>query len=204
MRARRIRVARGSAAAAMATFFAAFSHAVSGAETPSFFALVAATVLAAALCIALADRALSAWRLAGSVVLSQLGYHLLFAMVPTSTGTVVAGTGHHADMVMLTTDAGSHLHASASPTMWLGHTIAAVATIAALLYGERLFFALFDTLRLSVRVLCAVIRVAPLEIPALRRASWLPVLLAPQRVLLSVMRHRGPPSLAGRTALFFA
>ena len=204
MRARRIRVARGSAAAAAATFFAAFSHVVSGAEVPGLFALVAASVLAVFLCIALAGRTLSTWRLTASVVLSQLGYHLLFALVPASTGTITTGTGHHADMVMMTTDATAHVHASASPAMWLGHALAAAVTIAALLHGERLFFALFDTLRLGVRVLLVGIRVAPVPRPAMPDADWLPILGAPQRVLLSAMRHRGPPTSARGTALSFA
>ncbi|GGE91953.1 hypothetical protein [Mycetocola zhadangensis] len=204
MRARRIRVARGIAAAAVATFFAAFSHVVSGAEVPGLFALVAASVLSIFLCIALAGRTLSTWRLTASVLLSQLGYHLLFALVPASTGSVVTAPGHHADMVMMTTDATTHVHASTSPAMWLGHALAAMITVAALVYGERLLFSLFDTLRLGVRVLLVGIRLAPVRRPAMPNADWLPVLGANQRVLLSAMRHRGPPVAARRTALSFA
>jgi hypothetical protein len=204
MRARRIRVLRGLVAAATATFFAAFSHSISGAEGPSFFALVAASVLAAVICVTLAGRSLSPVRLAASVLASQLGYHLLFALAPAAHGTVISGTGHHSTMVTMTTDASAHVHASASPVMWLGHTIAAVVTIAVLLHGERLVAALFDTLLLSVRVLLQVLRVVPLERPATPGTDWLPVLAARQRVLLSAMRHRGPPSVVRRTALSIA
>jgi hypothetical protein len=204
MRARRIRVLRGLVAAATATFFAAFSHAVSGADAPGLFAVVAASVLAAVICIVLAGRTLSPVRLAASVVASQLGYHLLFALVPAAQGTVTATPGHHAGMVMMTTDVSSHVHASASPIMWLGHAIAAGVTIAALLHGERLLFALFDTLLLSVRVLFQLLRLAPLERPAPVGTDWLPILIARQRVLLSAMRHRGPPAMVRRTALLVA
>ncbi|MFU8946803.1 hypothetical protein ACLRGF_08695 [Mycetocola zhadangensis] len=204
VRARRIRVLRGLIAATTATFFAAFSHALSGTEVPGLFALVAASVLAMTVCILLASRSLSPVRLALSVVLSQLGYHLLFAFVPAASGTVIPGTGHHANMVMMVTDAPAHVHASATPVMWLGHAIAAVVTIAVLLHGERAFLALFDTLRLSVRVFLTAIRVVPVNRPALPAATWLPVLRSPQRVLLSAMRHRGPPTSVRRAALSFA
>lgn len=201
MRARRIRVLRGLVAAATATFLAALSHAVSGAEVPGLFALVAASVLAAGICIPLAGRSLSTWRLSASVVLSQLGFHTLFALAPASSGTVTSGGGHHADMMVLTADATAHVHASATPVMWLGHALAAAVTIAALSSGERVLLTLFDTLRLTVRVIWSTLRVAPLGRPALASAEWLPVLAAAERVLLSVMRHRGPPFVGGRIAL---
>ena len=204
MRARRIRVLRGLVAALTATFLAAFSHAVSGAEVPGLFALIAASVLAAVVCIALAGRALSTWRLAASVVLSQLGFHTLFALAPASTGTVITGGGHHAGTMVMTADATAHVHATASPVMWLGHALAAVVTIAALSSGERVLLALFDTLRLTVRVLRSALRVAPLGRPVLPGADWLPVLAAAERVLLSAMRHRGPPLGVRRTALALA
>ena len=204
MRARRIRVLRGLVAAAIATFIAAFSHAVSGTEVPGLFALVAASVLAAVICILLAGRALSTWRLAASVVLSQLGFHTLFALAPASSGTVTGGDGHHTDMLVMTADATAHVHVTASPVMWLGHTLAAGVTIAALARGERALLALFDTLRLTVLVLWSTLRVAPLGRPVLPGAGWLPVLSAAERVLLSAMRHRGPPVMVRRTALSLA
>ncbi|MCP2031526.1 hypothetical protein L1277_001617 [Okibacterium sp. HSC-33S16] len=204
MRARRIRVLRGLVAAAMATFFAAFSHAVSGADAPGLFALVAASVLAAVVCIVLASRSLSPVRLAASVVASQLGYHLLFALAPAAHGTVAFAPGHHAQMVMMTTDVPTHVHASASPIMWLGHALAAAVTFAVLLRGEQLLAALVDTLLLSVRVLFRLLRLAPLERPALPGADWLPVLIARQRILLSAMRHRGPPAMMRRAVFSVA
>lgn len=203
MRARRIRVLRGLIAAGTATFVAALSHTFSGDAAPGLFALAAASVLAVFVCIIFAGRSLSPWRLGVSVALSQLGYHLLFALAPAASGTVTTG-GHHSGMVLLTTDAVTHVHASAGPEMWLGHALAAAVTITALLRGERVLFALFDTLRMGVRALL-IVRVAPVVGgEALTAVGWLPVLGARQRVLLSAMRHRGPPAPLRRTTLSFA
>ncbi|WP_162925004.1 hypothetical protein [Mycetocola zhujimingii] len=217
MRARRTRVLRGLLAAALATFVAALSHTISGDAVPGIFALAVASVLAVFVCIALAGRALSPWRLAVSVVLSQLGYHLFFALAPATTGTVTTGAvatgtvttgtvttsaGHHSGMILLSTDAVTHVHATPAPAMWLGHALAAGVTIAALVRGERVLVALVDTLRMGVRALI-IARVVPVVGGEVRTAvDWLPVLVARHRVLLSAMRHRGPPAPVRRTHSF--
>ncbi|PWC07726.1 hypothetical protein [Mycetocola zhujimingii] len=203
MRARRVRVLRGLIAAATATFVAALSHTVSGDAAPGLFALAAASVLAVFVCILFAGRSLSAWRLGVSVALSQLGYHLLFALAPATSGTVTTG-GHHSGMVLLTTDAVTHVHASAGPVMWFGHAIAAGVTIAALLSGERVLVALFDTLWIGIRALLVGRAPSVIGRPLLTAVDSLPVLVARQRLLLSAMRHRGPPAAARRNTLAFA
>ncbi len=203
MRARRIRVLRGLIAAATATLVAALSHTLSGESAPGVFALAAASVLAVFVCILFAGRSLSPLRLGASVVLSQLGYHLLFALAPATSGTVTTG-GHHSGMVLLTTDAATHVHASAGPAMWFGHAVAAVVTIGALLHGERVLLALVDTLRLGIRALLVGRAPSIIGRPSLTGVDWLPVFVASQRLLLSVMRHRGPPLAARRNALAIA
>ena len=197
MQARRTRVIRGVLAAAVSTFAAAFSHGVASAEAPSVAALAAASVLAVFVCIALAGKA-TPLRVAGAVVLSQAGFHALFALAPAATGTVGTAHGSHA-MVTVTTDAVAHAHAAPDAAMWLGHAVAAVVTILALVRGERSVVSILDSLRLTVSALLGAIRALPIRTPARTVPDWLPVSSATTALLPSSVRRRGPP--AGRSPL---
>lgn len=184
MDSRWARVARGSIAAAIATFVAAFSHTVAGGVGPSAFGLFASLVISVAVCTALAGRTLSIVRLAASVAISQVLFHTLFS----SLGTPVI-VDH--DMGAMTVDAAA-LHPHAGPTMWLAHAVAALVTVVALRFGERAFWGMADTARLLLaRLLPLVIPlfVVPRTAPLVER-RFVPRDLA---LLLSSMRHRGPP-----------
>lgn len=194
MQARRTRVTRGVLAAAISTFAAAFSHGVAAGQAPSVVALAAASVLALVVCVALAGRS-TPFRLSAAVILSQGGFHALFAAAPAATGSAGASHGSHIS-ITLTTDAVAHVHAPADAAMWLGHAAAALVTILALARGERAAAALLDSLRLTVRALLGVVAALTVRTPARALPGWLPVFPATTALLPTAVRRRGPP--AGR------
>jgi hypothetical protein len=187
MDSRWARVARGTAAALFATFVAAFSHALAGGVPPSGFGVAASFALSVMVCTLLTGRTLSTPRLAAAVGLSQLLFHGLFSAL----GTPVA-----VEHSMTPMDAPApHVHAGT--TMWLAHAVAALVTVVALRFGERAFWGTIGTARLLIARLRVVV-VPALHIPR-------PVVAVQHRfvprdltLLLSSMRHRGPP--AGLTA----
>jgi len=150
MNGRGMRVARGLAAAGIATFVAGFSHAAAGGGAPGGAGLALALAFSAVVCVLLTRRSLSLPLLAVSVVVSQFAFHLLFEV--GNGGSMAAGSfaslehaGHHggtgggaqalaASAASVPTS--SHLHDSG--WMWVAHAVAAVATIALLHRGERM------------------------------------------------------------------
>jgi hypothetical protein len=199
MQARRTRVTRGVLAAAVSTFAAAFSHGVASGSAPSVVALAVASVIAVAVCIALAGRA-SPLRLAFAVVGSQAAFHALFTAVPATSGTAMQA-GHHG-MVVLATNAAAHVHDEAGVAMWLGHAAAAAVTIAALQHGERVLLAFGATLGLAIRAIITAIGMVPIATPAAAVPGWLPVLKRTTALLPFSANRRGPP--LGEAALSFA
>ena len=183
MDSRWARVARGAAAAAVATFVAAFSHWLAGGVSPSLFGVSVSLVISVMVCTMLTGRTLSTWRLALSVALSQVLFHGLFS----GLGAPVA-----LEHSMTAMDAPPpHLHAA--PTMWLAHAVAALVTVAALRFGERAFWGVIGTARLLLARLLVVV-IPRLDVPR-------PVVAVEGRfvprdldLLLSSMRHRGPPA----------
>lgn len=191
MNSRWARVIRGTIAAAVATFVAAFSHALGGDAAPSWLGVGASFVLSVAICTALAGRALSWWRLFASVAVSQVLFHALFSgagvpVTPAATAVHDHGGAAVAALAMPAMDG----HAD---RMILAHVIAGVITLLALRFGERAFWSVTDSARLVVaRVLLVVapIAAAPARVilPAVRTA------LAPRTIHVpSTHRHRGPP-----------
>ncbi|SFN70471.1 hypothetical protein [Mycetocola miduiensis] len=199
MQARRTRVTRGVLAAAVSTFTAAFSHGVASGEAPSIVALAVASVLAVAVCVALAGRATPA-RLTVAVAASQAAFHGLFGALPDTSGTATQ-SGHHG-MVVLTADVVPHVHQSADVVMWLGHAAAAAVTIAALQHGERVLRAFGNTLGLAFRAVIAALGAVSPSTPATTVPGWLPVLRGSTALLPFSANRRGPPLLV--TARSFA
>ena len=76
---RRARAARGALAAAIAIATAATAHTLAGDGAPPVWLLLAVTALAAPLAVWLTGRALSTWRTAAIVILSQTLLHAAFA-----------------------------------------------------------------------------------------------------------------------------
>ena len=185
MNSRWARVGRGTMAAAVATFVAAFSQTLGGDAAPSWFGVGASFVLSLAVCTALAGRTLSRWRLAASIAVSQVLFHALFsgAGVPT----MPSGHGHETGALsMPAMDAHDD-------RMILAHVIAGVITLLALRFGERAFWSIADSARL---VLARVLRAAmPVTVtPARAIPSVSRAVAAPRRIHVpSTHRHRGPP-----------
>lgn len=194
------RVARGTAAAGFATFAAALSHTLGGAAAPSMFVVLVGGTFAVLVCILLAGRRISALGVIASVLVSQLGYHALFTLAPSTvtasvaaTRATQAGTWHHHDTVELASSGATtatHLHGDTA--MWVAHVIAAITTIAAILFAERAMRSALSAL--AVRLL-ARRAVVPNLVPAPRRVQWVRVNRRPRslEVILLHLRHRGPP-----------
>jgi hypothetical protein len=184
MDSRWARLARGFSAAGFATFVAAFSHTVAGGTTPSAYGILASLVLSAVVCTLLAGRTLSFVRLAVSVAVSQTLFHGLFS----SVGTPVPVAHDMAAMAIA-----PPLHEHSTGGMWLAHVAAGFITFVAFRYAEAAFWGLAGTARLFLARLARLAFAAPVP---LRRSVALPertVLPADLAVLLSSMRHRGPP-----------
>ncbi len=193
---RAVRTVRGALGASSATIFAAASHALAGGQV-TLIALVATTVLALPLCVALAGRIASVWRLSLGVAASQLLYHWSFAGLGAANGSATtlsaesSAHAHHlgvATFMPALTEAGS-----AGWAMWIAHAFAAIATIALLARGERAILGLvtlFDRLLL-------VAPGSPVTLPALRvpRSGISRSHTLRDRLMsLSAISHRGPPT----------
>ena len=190
MGSRWARVARGMAAAGFATFVAALSHTLAGDAAPSVLAILTSLVIAGAICTLLAGRTLSAWRLAASVALSQALFHGVFSALGMPATTIHE---HNGPVTLSVAPALAHVHSGEA--MGIAHAIAALITVVAFLHAERAFWGISDTARLFFsKLLATVIPLSPT--PPLARSSivrrFVPRDLT---VVLSPMRHRGPPEL---------
>ncbi len=203
---RAARTARGSLGAAVATLFAAASHSLAG-DNVSVIAIAATAILALPVCVALAGRVGSLWRLALAVGISQFVFHWSFAglgSASSSTGSTdgaLAVSPHVAHLGQLLAPLGATSAGAASMTtdfnltalMWAAHAVAAILTIALLHRGEH---ASIGLARFFLRAVLPRLRPHRLPTPA-RRAS-LPLFYAVARLLEriaspSAITHRGPP-----------
>ncbi|KQO97560.1 hypothetical protein [Leifsonia sp. Leaf264] len=204
MSQRGARTARGLTAAVVATLLAGLSHSIGGgvgAQVPVGVGTVVAFAFAAMVCVALAGRTLSLARLAASVILSQLAFHGLFAVSGSSLQVTTNPAAHHdtaAHLMQQLGTGGAAAQMGGHPAhdgtaMILAHILAAVVTIAALYRGER---AARATVHAAGRLIAVLIVGAPRLVPVSDvRLSARAVVLLPHDLLvvLSSMRHRGPP-----------
>lgn len=194
---------RGLGGAAVATLLAAASHALAGGPV-TWLALIATAVLAAPLCVALAGRVASVWRLSLGVGVSQLLYHWSFAglgapSAPLSGGLSVSPHAAHAGWfagALGTPGAQSSL--SSDVTMWIAHAVAALLTIALMARGERAFLAIVQLIGRTVA--WPRVAVAPgSTVSASRVRGVAPVRqLAPLFGVMAIS-HRGPPAAGHHT-----
>jgi hypothetical protein len=206
METRGARVARGMTVAVIAVVTAAFSHVAAGGAAPGSLGTGLALAFAVLVSIALAGRRLSASRLAAAVVLSQAVFHVLFSL----GAAIPSANGHAVSMLGMVMSGGteSRLPALGSPgaasaleldgaRMWLGHAVAAVATIVVLLHGERSLLALVRIGSERLAVLVSAVFALPGGQAALRHQRVRVVAdrrgIPPLEVLLSARPHRGPP-----------
>lgn len=188
------RIARGSAAASIATFTALVSHVAAGGAMPAATGLIVPLLLSAAVCILLAGRRLSAVRLSVAVVISQAIFHVLFVL---GAGPVIGGHLHGADLTAAMAASSPTMIVPTTAAMWFGHAVAAALTITALHRGESTVRSALALVReivaasaRRVRLILGAIAIRlPVRtpIPAPRRISPRP---APQ---LRALRRRGPP-----------
>ena len=198
MTARKARFARGWAGAVAATFLAAASHVISGGSAPAAPLLILSLALSGLVCMALAGKVLSLWRLAIAVVASQSVFHSLYSLDPGSHDDgMAAAAGHagHAGHILASMpDPGALDHTS--PAMLLGHALAAIATIAVLRYGEVTAVRLLTALGLRLVPFLRAIQPLAVEPEAkVIPADWAVRPLRNLGVPLLAMRHRGPPAL---------
>jgi hypothetical protein len=215
------RFTRGWVVAAFSVFVAALSHSFAGGATPSWLAIALALAFASMLSIALSGgrarpasaRGTGRAALTGTVLSvagSQVIFHGFFSLLGTlpAQGTVAPAaalgthSGHQLSPVQIATQlaaitpqggAASETHHDA--WMLLGHTIAGLLTIAALLHGEQALRGLARTAGLALRGLVVrpiAIVAIPDAAPARPRAHavWIP---RPLDVVQAALRHRGPP-----------
>jgi hypothetical protein len=209
MSTRWTRVARGSLAALVSTFVAAFSHAVAGGNSPSVAAASLAIAFSTIACVALAGRGLSYWRIGVSVMVSQFFFHTLFSLIATppaqasgaAHGTASGAHGAHDMAAMLAPAPGAASGASAigvDVAMVASHVLAAAVTFAAIAWGERAIRGTMSATLLRVTRFSALLVptiVVPGRAPRLGRVRRIdaPAML---EVLRASVWHRGPPLAA--------
>jgi hypothetical protein len=187
MATRWARVFRGLVASSVAVFVAAFAHVVGGGPLPSVAGVVLAFAFCALASIGLAGRRVSAIRLAATVILSQGVFHLLF-LVSGGSATSSPAAGMNMGSAPMTVTGGPAMVEDG--WMWLAHGVAAAVTIAALVWGERVFWRLFE---LVFRVLLVAVHAvrpaqgAHLAQPAPRALT--------NEFLVGAVSRRGPPAV---------
>lgn len=207
MSSRGARVARGFAAAAVATLVAALFHMAGGGQAPSAVALTLSLVFSSLGSIALVGRRAAAWRLTLSVLVSQFLFHALFTLSPSASFSGMPADGHlHAGMHLTMVAGPASASATGmsmpamivgeSPWMWLSHGAAALLTIVVLLHGERTLLAVARFAFFVLRRL--VDRVSAVQAQPLRRltasVAAVPRALHSLGTVLDGRPRRGPPA----------
>ncbi len=184
----------------MATFVALLSHVAGGGAMPGWVGIVVPWVLAVAVSTLLAGRSLSLWRLSLAVIASQFLFHGLFVLgLLGPSSSTASSPGLHEHHALLDAAGPMTGMPSSDASMWVGHAVAAVATIALLYRGERVVRRLLalavdvvDAMRRRLVALTMAFVPVPRRLvrvgaPALVAASlgWFPSSLA----------RRGPPAL---------
>jgi hypothetical protein len=187
MATRWARVIRGLVASSVAVFVAAFAHVVGGGPLPSAAGVVLAFVFCALASIGLAGRRVSTFRLAATVILSQAVFHLLF-LASGGSATSTPMTGMQMDAAPMSVTGGPAMVEDG--WMWLAHGVAAIITIVALVWGERMFWRLFELVFRAFGV--AVPAARPAEGP---RAPIHVVRVLTTEFLIGTQTRRGPPLL---------
>jgi len=206
---RAVRSVRGLFGALTATMLAAASHSVAG-GTATPLAIAATTFIALPVCVLLAGRIASLWRLALAVSTAQFLYHWAFAGLGSPSAGLTQAPGAPLPAVpALPAPVSPHAHlsllrfdpelasAGTDASMWASHALAAALTIALMHWGERSLLHLVRVLRSALPTLLRSVRLpAPRVILALD--------LTRERVaehnFLSVISHRGPPVCTGGPA----
>lgn len=172
-------------------------HVAGGGTMPSPSGVAVPFILALAAGAQLAGAALSRWRLAAAVTVSQAAFHVLFAWGVGASVSVAPGLGAHAghDPSALTLAVGggdpTMQHSHLTPAMIAAHALAAIGTYAVLRHAEVLLEASRRWVRdlVSRLVLPTTRTLAPVgRIVAVRSAIPLRT-----RIVALAQGERGPP-----------
>jgi hypothetical protein len=176
---------RGCTSAAVAVVLAATGHTLAGGAAAPAWLLLAVTLLAAPVAVAVAGRRPSLWRTAGIVVAAQALLHTAFAAV--GDAAPAPGGGHsHAVLLAATADA-----APADAAMVAGHLAAAAVTVAVIARAESVVQAALRGIR---RLLRRVTPSLPLPVRPPLSAPAFPT-TATLTLLAAAVTRRGPPVL---------
>ncbi|GAA1147809.1 hypothetical protein F6W69_11550 [Microbacterium oxydans] len=191
-------VIRGFAASSLAIFVALAGHVTGGGQMPGPLGILVPWVFSFMICVLLAGRSLSLIRLGLSVAMSQFLFHTLF-ILGTVTPSGVSTPHVHGGPLVIPPTTGIPAEVSADASMWVGHALAAVLTIAALYRGERLLIAVRDLAAQLIRwVRRRVDHV--LVLPGIDVVDAFPgrfdVDEATSLILLATLRGRAPPLAA--------
>lgn len=199
---RAVRTARGVSGALISTLLAAASHTLAG-GTITPIAVIATAVLVLPLCVALAGRMGSLWRLSLGVVLSQFLYHWTFSGLGLATATQSSQTeaaevlGPHAAHLSALSFAPDLIESGAADLwMWGAHGAAAAVSVALMHRGELAALRLLQLVRAAlVRCLPLPAKIGAYERPSIRPSQTTDA-LREQLTMLSAISHRGPPRVA--------
>ncbi|WP_297082710.1 hypothetical protein [uncultured Demequina sp.] len=191
------RLTRAALAAAVSTFVALASHVLGGGSSPSAAGVVVPLVLSFAICMQLAGKALSLWRLGIAVTASQALFHTLFVL--GSGGTVVSGGGHShhgGDLTVTAMDTAAH-GAHGGGLMTAAHIAAAILTTAALHRAEWLLERASRGLAwLAARLLPQALPTASPVVTSVRMPARASAPVSVRDVARGVRSLRGPPVLS--------
>ncbi len=190
------RVARGTVAATVSLFIAAFWHSLAGGPLPGSAGIALCLVFSVIACTALAGRRMPRTRLVASVVASQALYHGLFGSLGSASVAAPGALGHVHNAPIDFNAVPIHVHAAQN--MVLAHIGAATVTIVVLAFGERSMAATVRVARKAILSLFPAFADAP-------GTRW-PAPLCPteskrrlrllSRIDFSGLRYRGPPPRA--------
>ena len=199
MDSRATQATRGAVSAAVATFTALAFHVLAGAPLPGAVGILVPFVLSVLVSVALIGRRLSLPRLAVTVTVSQVLFHVLFVL-----GTPVGSSPHalhgHANHDPLAVAAAlggvtaSPIDMHAGVGMWVSHAVAAIVTVAALHRGESVLRML---LRLLFRTCASWSSPAPAPVTVEGHGAPTPRPIAVADALVQLVStvavRRGPP-----------
>jgi hypothetical protein len=195
------RAARGAGIAAFATLVASVAHTVGGGTAPGPLAVVLSLAFSAPLAMVLTGPRMPLIRASAAALAAQAVLHLLYSVGAGGAARAASVAPHSGHDGTLALDVGAaavavdHGHVVGMP---LAHLVAAALTVIALaLVGRavRAVAAAFGTAIGGLRLLAAVLAGLPVatavrhRVPVVRRDA--PALAL---VLLSSLRHRGPPA----------
>ncbi|MFF2371783.1 hypothetical protein [Agromyces sp. NPDC058110] len=195
------RVARGGVIAAFATFVAAVSHTVGGGEAPGALAVGLSFAFSLLLCIGVVGTRLSTGRTIVAVSIAQFALHALYSVQGASGAGGAAAQGaaggmHHHASLELAVGAASVSPFSYDPSMLATHVVAVVVTVLAIRRGDAALRAAFRAGALAVASVLPSMPALEVHAPragADRVARFIEPRPLAGLLLLSVMRHRGPP-----------